>query len=374
VTAAAPARYRLDPLMDAPLIGPRVLQLVGDESGCSMWRSWQPVAHLRLMGYPADWERVHNPWLIDVPLEAYGALVLCRLSWPAWTRGRAERWMRTMKKGGRRLLFEADDDLFTPFMVDQQLGRVRAEKTRAELEADREASLWVLARCDGVTVSTQYLASTVRRFTDAPVEVVPNAIDDEWFAKTQKGVPRPVPGVTIGWAGGNRPDRDLAQMAVAWGRIAARFPDVAFVVMGHQPPVIGEHVPEGRIHRVPWMEAEQYPRGMVGIDVGCCPLDDHPFNRSKTPIKAWEYALSGAAVVASPTVYGKVIRHAANGHLASTADEWEHALAYLLEHPKNRGVQADNLKHDVLQRWTLRKGYWRWPAAWNRLMGNGGAT
>ena len=122
---------------------------------------------------------------------------------------------------------------------------------------------------------------------------------------------------------------------------------------------------------MPWLHPEDYPKGLLGIDIGCCPLDDHPFNRSKSPIKAWEYALSGAAVVASPTVYGKVIRHAANGHLASTAGEWEHALAYLLERPKNRAVQAENLKRDVLERWALRKNSWRWPAAWHRLMGNG---
>jgi glycosyltransferase involved in cell wall biosynthesis len=359
---------RLDPLIDAPLVGPRLLALVGDDSGCSMWRAWQPVRCLRLHGYPCDWVATRDPGLLTAPFR-YDAVLLCRQAWGREHRRGAKAMLARWKAAGLRLFFEADDDLFTPFVTEQQLGRVNPEKTRAQLEADREAALWVLSKVDGVTVSTQYLASTVRRYTDAPVAVVPNAIDAEWFAERQRNVPRPVPGPTIGWAGGNRPDADLAAMAEAWGRIAARFPDVTFRVVGHQPPVLAAHVPEDRLHRTEWLPLHDYPRALVGLDIGCCPLEWTPFNRSKTPIKAWEYALSGAAVVASPTVYGNVIRHGRNGHLAATANEWEHALAYLLERPANRAMQAANLRRDVLEKWSLRANYWRWPYAWNRLLG-----
>jgi glycosyltransferase involved in cell wall biosynthesis len=358
---------RLDPLIDAPLVGPPLLALIGDDSGCSMWRAWQPVRCLRLHGYPCDWEFVRNPLLLAVPF-SYRAVVFCRQAWTREDRRDAKLMLRRWHDAGLRVFFEADDDLFTPFSVLQQLGRVNPEKTRPQLEADRQAALWMLSQVDGVTVSTQYLASTARRFTDAPVEVIPNAIDAEWFRERQQGVPRPVPAPTIGWAGGNRPDADLAAMAVAWGRIARRFPDVTFRVVGHQPPVLAEHVPEDRLVRTEWLPTHDYPRALVGLDVGCCPLEETPFNRSKTSIKAWEYALSGAAVVASPTVYGRVVRHGHTGHLASTAGEWEHALAYLLEHPEDRAEQADALRREVLAKWSLRGNYWRWPHAWHRLM------
>jgi glycosyltransferase involved in cell wall biosynthesis len=362
------AHPRLDPLIDGPLVGPRLLALVGDESGCSMWRAWQPVRFLRLHGYPCDWAYVRDPALFDVPF-GYDAVALCRLAWGGDHRRGAREMLRRWRRQGLRVFFEADDDLFTPFVVHQQLGRVRAEKTRQQLEADRQAALWMLSQVDGVTVSTQYLATTVRRFTEAPVEVVPNLIDAGWFAERQQGVTRPVPGPTIGWAGGNRPDTDLEQMAIAWGRIAERFPDVTFVVVGHQPPVIARHVPEGRIKRTEWLPTHEYPKALVGIDIGCCPLEETPFNRSKTPIKAWEYALSGACVVASPTVYGKVIRPMANGLLASTVAEWEDRLFVALQYVPFRRKLAEDLKRDVLTRWALGKNYWRWPLAWHRLMG-----
>src|SRR5262245_52825972 len=364
-------RPPLDPLLDAPLVGPRTLCLVGDESGCSLWRVWQPVRFLRLHGYPCDWVHIRDPNLLDVPLEGYQALVLCRLAWYRQERGRTQRWLQVARQQGRRVLFEADDDLFTPFMVEQQLGRINPEKTRAQLEADREAALWVLGQCDGVTVSTQYLASTVRRFTDAPVEVVPNAIDAGWFTARQQGVARPIAGLTIGWAGGNRPDADLEQMAIAWGHVAAVFPDVTFVVMGHHPPVIRQHVPADRLVERPWLHPDDYPTGLVGIDIGCCPLQETPFNRSKTPIKAYEYALSGAAVVASPTVYRHVIQHEDNGLLASDADEWEDALVTLVTNERRREDLSGALRVDVGHRWSLKQHYWRWPLAWGRLRGAG---
>jgi hypothetical protein len=62
-----------------------------------------------------------------------------------------------------------------------------------------------------------------------------------------------------------------------------------------------------------------------------------------------------------------VIEPARNGYLASTADEWEHALSVLLELEEARRSMALTLERDVRRRWSLEANLWRWPAAWNRL-------
>ena len=361
---------RLDPDLDAPLIGPSVLALVGKASACELWRVWQPYAHLQLHGYPAEWGWKDDPRTSDYwPL--FDAVVLCRLSWYGVPRAHARKWFDLIKGAGKRVFYEVDDDLFSPFMVRQQKAGIAAEETIEALEAQRQESIWTMSRCDGVTVSTQRLASVVRQYTSAPVAVVPNAIDADWFCAVQQHGRRPVEGLTIGWAGGNRPGGDLREMAIAWGRIAERYPQVTFVVFGHQPWAISEFVPEPRIKRIPWMSQAEYPLGLVGVDIGCCPLEDRPFNRCKTPIKAWEYALSGAAVVASPTVYGKCIEDRRSGFLATTADEWETSIRILIADAEMRRLLAENLKADVLDRWSLRRNYWRWPAAWRRLVEEG---
>ena len=369
---------RLDPDLDAPLVGPSVFAVApsgGASDACSMWRLWQPFKQLQAHGYPCEWAFRHQ-----VGADLRTARIASRCELHLVVRAGAigkdqktmDRWFRQMRGAGRTVVYECDDDLFTPFMTDQQTRRVPgAAAPRAQLEQERLASIWTLERCDGATVTTQHLASTVRRFTSKPVEVVPNAIDADWFAAVQALTRRKLPGPTIGWAGGHRPDADLTEMGVAWGRIARRYPSVRFVVQGSQPEAVWMNVPATRIVARPWMDVYHYPQGLVDVDIGCCPLENRPFNRCKSPIKAWEYALSGAAVVASPTVYGGVIEDGRTGYVAATAQEWEAALASLLEDEERRRATAAALKADVLARWSLKKNYWRWPAAWHRLRRGG---
>ena len=364
---------RLDPDLDAPLVGPAVIAAVGDSMGgaaCSAWRVWQPFKALQQHGYLAEWGFYEDPRTIGL-LPAFDALIICRLGWTKRDRRAVKQQIQKWRRAGKRLFYECDDDLFTPSIIRQQKEGIAADTPVSVLEQQRLDSLWTMRQCDGVTVSTQRLASTVRQLTDAPVEVVPNAIDVEWFQAVQRHGKRPVDGLTIGWAGGRRPDGDLREMAVAWGRIARRYPRVTFVVGGAQPYVISEHVPESRLKRLPWLPVWEYPVGLVGIDIGCCPLEARAFNFCKTPIKSWEYALSGAAVVASPTVYGQCVRDGENGFVARDAREWEFCLSRLIEDEEHRRGLAGALKREVLEKWSLRKNYRRWPNAWRRLIEEG---
>jgi glycosyltransferase involved in cell wall biosynthesis len=371
-----PLGYGLE--REPPLSGPSVLALVGDASACALWRTWMPMAALRLRRYPAEWVSQHDPLLgllelvqtgaTKTLLDGFKAIILCRMAWKPGDQHQGERWLGDLRARGHALLYEADDDLFTPWMVRQQKAGIERDKDVEVLEAEARASVWAMQQCDGVTVSTQYLASVVRKLTDKPVEVVPNAIDADWFRWRQREGRRSVPGLTIGWAGGHRPDGDVAAMAEAWGRVARRYPQVTFVVMGSQPWPIWQHVPAPRIKAVPWMGPHDYPKGLVDVDIGCCPLEERPFNRAKTAIKCWEYALSGAAVVASPTVYRHCIEDGANGYLCLDADQWEEALSFLIESEALRRNLASRLRADVLTKWSLQKNLWRWPQAWSRLV------
>jgi O-antigen biosynthesis protein len=356
-----------DPDVDAPLEGPSVLAFVGPSSpACNMWRVWQPFSSLQVRGYRAEWA-----WLTDARsadhMPFYDAYLFCRSMWdrPRWAD--AKRWLAKLRRGGKRIFYEADDDLFSEFMVDQQIKGINSESTRERLREEAACQRWAMQQCDGVTVSTQRLATTVRALTDKPVVVVPNAIDAEWFRAVQALATRTVPGLSIGWAGGHRPDTDVEAMAVAWGRLAKRYPDVTFVVMGYQSDAIWSRVPHRRIKALPWMHQSEYPMGLLNVDIGCCPLEDRPFNRNKTPIKAWEYGLSGAAVVASPTVYKLAIDGGRTGFLAETADQWEEALSVLIRDAGIRQRMAAALKADVLGKWSLRKNFRRWPDAWRTL-------
>jgi glycosyltransferase involved in cell wall biosynthesis len=354
-----------------------VLSLVGDEEGCSAWRVMQPAEELQRQGAPVgavEWSPIGAARVNEI-VPAFDAVVLPRAGWrrPEF----ADQFLAPFRKLGMYVWYEADDDLFSPWFLRFQRGRggLRRGTTRAHLEVDRQRRLDTLRRCDGVTVSTQRLATTVRQYTDAPVEVVPNALDLRWFRRALAVTRRRVPGgppVTIGWSGGRRPERELVTLARAWAAVAARHPEVGFVVAGHQPLALAAAVPRARLRAVPWRPIAEYPGSLAGIDIACCPVEDVPFNRCKSPIKAWESAAAGSAVVASPTVYRQTITHGEDGLLCASAEEWEAALERLLADEAERRHLAAALLARVVRDHRLEDNAWRWPAAWARLAARAG--
>lgn len=349
------------------LNGPSMLALVDEMHGPTLWRCLLPFSALEARGYPCGWVKKEHR---AVPSLAgrYDGLLLARVSWPRWARPAVRDDLARLRADGRFVVYDSDDDLWRIELTYRalELGWA-AGRSWQQLEAAREDRIWALQQADGVTVTTEALAAVARSFTSRPVIVVPNAIDVAWFRAAVGRAARGIPMVTIGWAGGERPDADVEAMAEAWGRIARRFPDVTFVVQGHLPTVVRRAVPEHLLRFIAWLPLERYPEGLVEVDIACCAVADTPFNRCKTPIKAYEAALAGSAVVATPTLYGDVIEHGVAGYLASSADEWEAALQSLVESPALRRMMATRLLRTVEKRHSLDGNLHRWSAAWTEI-------
>jgi glycosyltransferase involved in cell wall biosynthesis len=349
------------------LTGPSMLALVGDMSGPTLWRVLWPFTALQKRQYPCGWDFKDAAGIGSVaPL--FDGVVLPRLSWGPSERSLAERWFTMLRRAGKLTVFDCDDDLFSPEIDRRSLLLGWADgKTAEDLEAERQMRIWALQQCDGVTVSTRRLATLVRTLTDRPVVVVPNAIDLSWFRRVLRAAERRTDGITIGWAGGKRPDDDVAAMAEAWGRVAGRCREVRFVVAGYVPPVVRAHVPADCLVTIPWMALERYPAGLVEVDIACAAVADTPFNRCKSQIKAVEAAVAGAAVVATPTVYGSLLEHGVTGFVAESVDDWESALVELVERPALRSMMARRLLRVVERQHTLDVNLWRWPSAWSAI-------
>lgn len=334
------------------------------------WRIVRPFAHLRAHGITAD-----LCWLADdemplIPVRGR-VVVLQRVVVKGGTRERTQAWVQRLRDAGAlAVVFEIDDDVIGPAYMQHIDDTGGLEMVgRARLEAERQGLEWALQASDGVTVTNEHLAGVVRQFTDRPVCVVPNAIDVAWFRErlARKG---PFPyRLTIGWAGGRRPEADLEPMAVAWGRIARRYPDVRFVVAGWQPDCVYREIDDlDRIIRVPWAELDAYPRSMQ-VDIGCCAVADTPFARAKSPIKAWEYALAGAATVTTRALYGDEL-----GLKATTADEWEDRLAILIEDHDFRRSSAGAASWMVEQIHGLTANLHRWADAYREIAAHVGVS
>jgi len=334
--------------------------------GPALWRVLLPFTALQRQGFLGiEWDMWDNNALANI-VHKFDAVILPRKFWKPKDYANADRWFKALHRAGVAVIYEMDDD-----MVSEDFVRRIMYKEGYGLQYARRRTKWIrhsIQACDGVTVSSQRLATMVRTVTDKPVRVVENYIDLEWFQNIQRMNERWVPPLTIGWAGGARPDSDVDNMAVAWARIAERYPDVHFVVQGHHSPAIYDRVPGDRISALKWMPISSYPAGMSNIDIGCCPLADSKFNRAKTYIKAMEYAASGAPVVASPTVYDKIIDHGENGFIATTADEWEEYLSALVESEDLRKRISGALFEKVEQQHNIERESWRWLEAWTEIV------
>lgn len=347
----------------------RVLAVTGEADGPALWRTYQPFAELQRRGFGAEWCPKDDPRLGRVAVAFRpDVVVLPRLSWAPGDQERADVFVDKLHAAGVAVVYEVDDDIFSEQVVVRQLQHAKLDRDRTpeQLEQERLARLQALRLADGVTVSTQRLATVIRTYTDRPVVVVPNAIDLAWWRAVQRHAERVVSGLTVGWAGGSRPDADTEAMAAAWLRLADRYPSVTFVVMGHQPKPL-DALPPGRVRRLPWLPIEAYPLGYAQVDIGCCPLSDTPFNRCKSAIKAYEWAASGASVVASPTVYRALIEHGRTGYLCETATEWEAALAALIESESHRAIVARRLLRVIEREHALARTAHRWIEAWSAI-------
>jgi glycosyltransferase involved in cell wall biosynthesis len=339
-----------------------------------LWRVLLPFSELQRQGVRGvEWGDRDDDRLAGL-VAGFDAVVLPRLHWKREDQGRAGNWFRALNRAGIQVLYEADDDLFSEqfeWRLVQLHGYSRSQA------AERAGSIRAaVGMCAGITVSSRRLETLVGSlFPGLPVRVVENYIDLVWWRRVQRRVarhPRLQGRLVVGWAGGARPEADVEDMARAWGRVAARFPEVRFLVMGHFPEVVHSAVPEGQLVHLPWMPIEQYPAGLVNVDVGCCPLSDSAFNRCKTPIKAFEYGASGAAVVGSSTVYSSVLEQGKTGYIVQGVEEWEAALVELLQDGERRRVMARAWKRRVAARHSLQKNAWKWLEAWSYLLSGAG--
>jgi len=351
--------------------GPRVLALTGEEDGCTLWRVWSPYAELARQGYAAWWRNKDDPelgtaewaYLAATRLEA---VVLPRLSWQ--DHQVARRFVRSMHQSGLAVIYDLDDDLLSPQIEARLHATTQQTKTFEQLEQDRRDRLVAIRLCDGVTTSSEYLAELVRHYVDVPVYVVPNAIDVRWFRRVLRSGPRVVPSLSIGWAGGSRFFQDLEPLAEAWHNVARERPDVNFVVQGFVTPELTEAVPAERLYVLPWMHAWDYPIGLKNVDIACCSVAPTHFNRCKTPIKLWEFALAGAVSVVSPTLYGNVATDGVDALVAETATDWKAALLRLVDNAEMRRRLSKAQRRRVVTEHALEQHAPEWPRAWTEIL------
>jgi hypothetical protein len=310
--------------------------LTETESGCYKWRGAIPAKYLR--------QRGHTVQILDDGFQAYEApdvLVIFRAHYPT-----ADKIVQWCKQRSIRVVFDTDD----------ALDRVPRENVHyRELQGRLDLYHFLLENADVVTTTTPVLAAELRQ-RNPNVVVLPNSADPEDWTIQSRDVSKRE-GLRIGWTGSATHFHDLAVALPAIRELQKRH-DFTFVLQGlcdrpslpefyaelvstHGKPFVNSPLGKSikrflaelegicyEFHPMVRFDVHSSKVCELALDIGIAPVVEDPFNRNKSCIKYYEYALSGAITVASRALpYSAEVPVTAKNNRQS----WKDTLEPLLE-------------------------------------------
>lgn len=320
------------------------LRILGIEDGsaCGYYRVRLPFDTMRANGHDVQYARDGSALDTD---EHFPIVVCQRMGYP----GFELKWLKMWRQ--HKLVWETDDDLWT---VDPTNQRAAVVFTPPLLQAIESCA----ATAHLVTVSTEPLAEVMRRF-NPNVVVIPNHVDGRIFDIERPRRDR----LTIGWAGGDSHLRDWQYVMKPLRRFLDRNPDVDL-------HVIGQDFTGGKL-RSRWTgwsnDLFDYYRS-IDFDIGMAPLEASLFNRSKSHIKALEYAALGIPVIASDSEpYREFVIDGVTGFLVGRQHEWELRLRDLVNDEAMRTEMGAKAREHA-RNWSMDQGWRLWESAYRTLL------
>jgi len=319
-----------------------------DDTGCGWYRVLLPLRQLAAHGHEVKLKTGRGTYYSE--MAGYPLVVGQRIDKQAALSPWRQLRMRS------KLVYEIDDDVFSVDRMNWQAYEVysRAVTRDAVSHAAQVSNL--------VTVTNGYLADVMREH-NPDVTVLPNFIPSWVLDLPAPAGDRPA----VGWAGGASHGKDVQLIARPLRRFLERHKEWDAILFGTDyRPTVGHH----RCGFIPWVniqaEPETYYRSL-DFDIGLAPLaPDGVFNRSKSAIKALEYAARGIPVIASDAEpYRDFVLHCVTGYLVKYDHEW---LKYLeeLADPGLRAEMGAKAKEHA-RSFTIEENWRLWEEAYEAL-------
>lgn len=311
-------------------------------SGCGFYRITLPLDELGRHGWQAGYG-------LRMPEHDPGIFVGQRFDVPAIV----PIWQALAGHYG--LVYEIDDD---PFTVDEV-------NWLATPVYRREEVLNTIRRCasiaDLVTVTTQPLAEVFSKFSQN-IHVINNFIPESMLAIHP---PRhPTEPLILGWAGGVSHMRDVAMIAQTWRDVMEETG-----VRGHFVGADYRNIlrPQGFSY-TPWSVDPREYFTKIDFDIGLIPIADCPFARSKSRIKALEFAALGIPVIASDCeAYREFVLDGITGFLVSTQGQWRDAMMTLIKDERLRWEMKLAARRHARD-YTIEGNWRRWADVYETLL------
>lgn len=246
---------------------------------------------------------------------------------------------------GKKLVTDFDDDVFN---IDHS-------NFAWEFYKDRQHcfKIWELMAqgADVVTVSTERLKKEMGKY-NKNVVLIPNAFDFSIYENRPKNNKK----IRIMWAGSISHEPDLAMIAPVLRDIQKKYGNKIeiFIVGGYDSDSLA-----GLDYTFMYGTRffTEYPAllSKINPDITIAPLEDIPFNHSKSCIKWYEMTAIGAPVVASDLTPYKVIENGVTGFLAKTHHDWIKYLSRLIESKELREETVKNATEEIKKNHSVEK-------------------
>jgi hypothetical protein len=220
-----------------------------------------------------------------------------------------------------------------------------------------------LRACHAVQTSTPALAEVLRRH-NPNIAVFENKISPPPARRRREANTNPArvdQDPRILFAALNRTE-DMLALAPALAAVMNAHPGAELVVVGDRAVHDAIKTPRKAFH--PLLGYADYWACLEEVDIILLPLSDTPFNRCKSPLKFLEAAAREVAALASPVVYGGLIRHGRNGLLFSDGERFTQGLEHLITQPDARRRLAETARAEVMKNWLLAAADFERRLAW----------
>lgn len=252
--------------------------------------------------------------------------------------------MKAFKAAGKRVIYDIDDDIWTVAKHNPSVLVSNATKDQYEE---------MIRLCDAVITPSRTLGKKIKKHFKKPVFICPNAVSPEEYKERKHQMPQLVigyMGASSHWADLNIVIDVLEDLSKKhdflfslYGLTSAPLEADAYtadiiVRSGTQPenePQLNELLKfHGKLKNLPMFHTPFHPpeihsRILSGLDmdIGIAPLEDTEFNRGKSSIKFYEYAMVGTVTLASDVLpYSEEVNYRAK----NTYKDWYAKLEKLI--------------------------------------------
>lgn len=293
--------------------------------------------------------------------------------------------MRYAKDQGKKVIYETDDMLD---ILD------KSNPAYSVIQGNEQSVKMMMMEADVCTTTGEFIASKIADY-NPNVRVLPNCIvPAEWTPRPKKSKK-----IRVGWAGGCSHAEDL-KIIMEVIKSLQKDIDFEFVIFGMSPEPWEEYISNlkekhkenmkkrpgakpaqwyssmidlaGQLKNIkfihePFVPLKDYAKKLseLDLDIGLCPLVDTDFNKCKSAIKFYEYAMVDTVTLASNiTPYKEEV-----GLLVKNRyGKWKTKLKKLIEDKAMREFHLMEQKDWVLENRTMKNNIDKWEKVYSEII------